>query len=66
MVAICDPAKVVKARGQRKQVQRLGSGSSEQERSIQKRKQKRAAIEAEVIFGETEKLGRAQRGSPSR
>ena len=39
MVAICDPAKAVKARGQRKQVQRLGSGSSEQERSIQKRKQ---------------------------
>ena len=60
MVAICDPAKAVKARGQRKQVQRLGSGSSEQERSIQKRKQKRAAIEAEVIFGETEKLGRAR------
>ena len=61
MVAICmNPAKAVKARGQRKQVERLGSGSSKQEHAKKKRKQKRALIEAEVVFGETEKRGRAR------
>ena len=60
MVAICEPAKAAKARGPRKQVQRLGSGSSWHEQSTMKRKQKRASIEAKLVFGEMEVRGRAR------